>query len=243
MVAPTLAQHLQRERNETMGGKRVACARNPQNPTRPPTLESRRRQPHANNNLLQTISEEEERSFEFIRESCNSRCIYLPFTDITRSGTLHDTTDIFFRLSNRAKSPLVHTVGAATTNTRVHVVTRSCSTKATTPYHVLRTTLVTDATSPPTCLDESPDSSSHTSKERFKKKHSTSNKGPTTGNTRGHGLASPRFLVTSVSGAAARPPCVPVPFHLGDTVTRGISRGNEENEAVVGDSVPTQVPV
>ena len=42
MAAPTLAQHLQREGNETMEGKRVACAMKPQNPRRPPTLESRR---------------------------------------------------------------------------------------------------------------------------------------------------------------------------------------------------------
>ena len=54
MAAPPLAQHLQREGNETMaisfgdrndpGTSAVACecAMKPQNPRRPPTLESRR---------------------------------------------------------------------------------------------------------------------------------------------------------------------------------------------------------
>ena len=45
-----------------MGEKCVAFATNSQNPTHPPTLESRLRQPRANNNLLQTISEEEEKN-------------------------------------------------------------------------------------------------------------------------------------------------------------------------------------
>ena len=92
---------------------------------------------------------------QLIRESFNSCCIYLPFTDITRIGTIHDTTDILQAVQQGEEPSRSH---GRSRDHKYPYPRRNSKCQYQGHHHVPRTAYHA----------ESPDSSSHTFKERLK---------------------------------------------------------------------------